>query len=78
MFVQKNGILLSSGAGIEVMGDPLNAVAWLANKLYEHGTSLKAGDIILSGAITGAERVSKGDVFDVSFSTLGNIQIRFE
>ncbi len=78
MFVQKNGVLLSSGAGVEVMGDPLNAVAWLANKLHEHGAKLKAGDIILSGAITGAVEVNKGDVLDVSFSTLGNIQIRFE
>ncbi len=60
------------------MGNPLNAVTWLANKLAEHNTHLKAGDIILSGAITGAVSVTKGDVINVSFSKLGNIQLRFE
>ncbi|MDR1376537.1 MAG: 2-oxopent-4-enoate hydratase, partial [Synergistaceae bacterium] len=45
MFMTKNGELMYSGTGVEVMGDPLNAVVWLTNKLTEHGTHLKAGDI---------------------------------
>jgi 2-keto-4-pentenoate hydratase len=78
MFIEKNGLLQSSGTGVEVMGNPLAAVAWLANKLSEHGTQLQAGDIILSGAITGAVSVNKGDVINVSFSKLGNILLHFE
>ena len=78
MFVEKNGVLISSGAGIEVLGDPLNSIAWLVNKLAEHGDGLRAGDIVLSGAISGATPAVKGDVFNVSFSNLGSIGVRFE
>ena len=77
MFMQKNGALISSGAGVEVMGDPLNAVAWLANKLHAHGDYLRAGDIVLSGAITAAVPVAAGDSMNICFSELGNIEVRF-
>ena len=77
MFMTKNGRLVNSGAGIEVMGDPVNAVAWLANTLAEHGGGLKAGQIVLSGAITAAEPVQSGDSMTVCFSTLGQISVEF-
>lgn len=77
MFMMKNGELVSSGAGVEVMGDPLNAIAWLANKLGEHGDRLRAGDVVLSGAITAAVPVVAGDSMNICFSKLGNIEVRF-
>ena len=77
MFMQKNGSLLRSGAGVEVMGDPVNAVAWLANKLAEHGNCLKAGEVVLSGAIVAAEPVVAGDAMTVCFSELGTIEVAF-
>ena len=77
MFVEKNGQLVSSGAGVEVMGDPCNAVAWLANSLAAHGEGLKAGDVVLSGAITRAVPVVKGDWLRVSFSVLGDVGVYF-
>ena len=77
MFVEKNGQLVNSGAGVEVMGDPLNAVAWLANSLAEHGEGLKAGDVVLSGALTRAVPVRAGDSLRVSFSTLGDVGVCF-
>lgn len=77
MIVEKNGEILSTGAGAEVMGDPLNAVAWLANAMAEHGNYLRAGEVILSGAITGATPVKAGDSMQVSFSVLGSISVKF-
>lgn len=77
MFMTKNGALINSGAGVEVMGDPVNAVAWLANTLAEHGGALKAGQIVLSGAITAAEPVRSGDSMTVCFSKLGQISVQF-
>ncbi|MCC8194130.1 MAG: hypothetical protein LIP28_05750 [Deltaproteobacteria bacterium] len=59
------------------MGDPLNAVAWLADSLAEQGDGLKAGDVVLSGAITGAVPVAKGDSLHVSFSVLGSVGVCF-
>ena len=59
------------------MGDPANAVAWLANTLAEHGSGLKANQVILSGALTAAEPVQAGDAMTVSFSQLGEIVVEF-
>jgi 2-oxopent-4-enoate/cis-2-oxohex-4-enoate hydratase len=49
--VLKNGELISSGKGSAVQGNPLTAVAWLANTLGEFGIPFKAGEIILSGSL---------------------------
>ncbi|MFJ9521851.1 2-keto-4-pentenoate hydratase [Kitasatospora sp. NPDC101801] len=41
----------ASGRGREVLGDPLEAVAWLARRLAAFGTGLKAGDVVLAGSV---------------------------
>lgn len=78
LYMTKNGALINSGLGVEVMGDPLNAVVWLANQMIERGDYLKAGDIILSGSLVAAVPVEKGDSMNICFSQLGNIEIKFE
>ena len=45
-----NGIIEESGVASAVMGNPINAVAWLANKLHEFGVATEAGHVILSGS----------------------------
>lgn len=40
-----------SGTGADVMGHPLEAVAWLANTLADHGDRLRAGQIVLTGSV---------------------------
>lgn len=40
-----------SGTGAEVMGHPLEALAWLANTLADHGERLTAGQIVLTGSV---------------------------
>ncbi len=77
MFIEKNGELVNSGTGIEVLGNPVVSVAWLANKLSEFGICLKAGEIILSGAITAAVNAEKGDVFNLTFDRLGVVSVKF-
>ncbi|NLS45423.1 MAG: 2-keto-4-pentenoate hydratase [Firmicutes bacterium] len=77
MYITKDGDLINSGAGIEVLDNPVASVAWLVNKLAEFGISLKAGEIILSGAITAAVDVNKNDVFRVSFDRLGTVEVGF-
>lgn len=77
MVLEKNGEMVSNGAGAAVWGNPAAAVAWLANKLATMGIALEAGEIILSGAFTAAEVAQKGDIFTVSFDRLGSLSVKF-
>ena len=70
----RNGSLLASACGVEALGDPLNVVVWLANKLSEFGRAIEPGQIILTGSLTRYFHVEPGDVMHVGFSNLGSVQ----
>jgi len=72
--LQKNGNVLAEAYGYEALGDPLNVVTWLVNKLAIFDHHLREGDLILTGSLTKYFFVSAGDAVDVSFSNLGRIQ----
>ncbi|GLV12548.1 2-keto-4-pentenoate hydratase [Alicyclobacillus hesperidum] len=69
-----NGEVVETGAGAAVMGHPAIAVAWLANKLSSLGTTLRAGDVVLSGAVSAAVPVRSGDHVALSFGRLGRVE----
>ena len=73
VIMSKDGRLLASACGVEALGDPVNVVTWLGNKLPELGREIQAGQIILTGSLTRFFFVGPGDVINVSFSNLGNI-----
>lgn len=72
-----NGEVVQLGAGAAVLGHPATAIAMLANMLSERGEILKAGTYILSGAITAAVSVKKGDNVTVKFQDLGTLSMKF-
>jgi 2-keto-4-pentenoate hydratase len=78
MTLEKNGELVNSGTGAEVMGNPAAAVAWLANKLSGFNIELKEGNIVMSGALTAAQTVKSGDSFTVSFHGMGSVSVKFK
>jgi 2-keto-4-pentenoate hydratase len=73
----KNGQLAGEGSGAAVLGDPCLSVAWLANRLWSYGVTLKAGELILSGAFSAAPAAVKGDVFIAEFSSFGKVEAVF-
>jgi 2-oxopent-4-enoate/cis-2-oxohex-4-enoate hydratase len=77
MVLEKNGEIIATGAGAAALGSPVNAVAWLANTLGRLGIDLKAGEIVLSGALAAMFPAVKGDSFRVSIGGLGNCSVRF-
>jgi len=77
MVVEKNGSVLSTGAGAAALGSPVNCVAWLANTLGQFGIGLKAGEVILSGSLVPLEPVKAGDFMSVSIGGIGNASVRF-
>jgi 2-oxopent-4-enoate/cis-2-oxohex-4-enoate hydratase len=78
MVLEKNGEVVATGAGGAALGSPVNAVAWLANTLGALGISLKAGEVILSGALAAMCPAMPGDQFRVSIGGLGSCSVRFE
>lgn len=77
MALRINGEVVSTGCGAACLDHPALAVAWLANTLGAHGVSLKAGEVILSGAFGPVMPVSAGDHVEVSISGLGSVHCFF-
>lgn len=77
MAFYKNGELFNTGVGAAALGNPALCVAWLANKLFEFGITLKAGEVILSGALSAAANASPGDYFSARIAHLGEVGVRF-
>ena len=66
-----NGEVVGDGRGRDVMGHPLEPLAWLANSLAERGESLRAGMIVLTGSFAPPFMLSAGDGASVSIEGLG-------
>lgn len=77
MVLNKNGEIMNTGVGAAALGHPANCVAWLANKLAEFGITLKAGEVILSGALSAAVNAEPGDHFRARLGHLGEVSVRF-
>jgi 2-keto-4-pentenoate hydratase len=69
----RNGELVATGAGAAALGDPLHAVAWLANTLHPLGATLEAGHVVMTGALHAAVPLAAGDVFRAEFDWLGPV-----
>ncbi|MFS0823883.1 2-keto-4-pentenoate hydratase [Bacillus sp. 1P02SD] len=77
MTLSKNGKLANTGVGAAALGNPANCVAWLANKLSEFDIPLRAGEVILSGALSAAIEAREGDSFTARFAHIGQVSVRF-
>lgn len=73
----RNETIEESGVAGAVLGNPAMGVAWLANKLAQHGQSLAAGEIILAGSFTRPMWVEKGDTVHADYGQLGSVTCRF-
>ena len=71
-----NGQVMESGAASAVMGNPINAVVWLANKLHEFGVAMQPGDVILSGSFVKAIPFGAGDTILALYDQLGEVTLR--
>lgn len=75
--VKKNGKFLSGGMGSAVQGNPLTAVAWLANTLGKYDIPFKAGEVILSGSLVPLEDVKAGDKMEMELEGIGSASCQF-
>jgi 2-keto-4-pentenoate hydratase len=73
--VQLNGEEVATGFGAAVLGNPLNSIQWLAEKLREYGRSLRAGDLVMTGSFVRQFPLHPGDVALAEFSGIGCVEV---
>ncbi len=77
MSLRKNGRVAATGAGAACLGNPVTAVAWLANTLCRLGNPLRPGELVLSGALGPVLPVEAGDFFELDVAHVGRCGVRF-
>ena len=77
MTMTVNGEVASTGVGAAALGNPLNAAAWLARTLAERGEPLKAGDILLAGALGPMVTLKPGDEVRTEIAGIGTCSFTF-
>lgn len=73
-----NGEVVSTGVGAAALGNPLNAAAWLACTLAERGEPLRAGDVVLAGALGPMVALKPGDAVRTEVAGIGTCSFRYE
>ncbi len=75
--LRKNGETVETGCSGAVLGNPVNAVAWLANKVAAFGVTLEPGHVIMPGSCTRMVPIAAGDVIRADFDGLGHVTATF-
>jgi 2-keto-4-pentenoate hydratase len=73
-----NGRVETTGSGEAVLGNPLSALAWLANELAGRGRGLRAGDRISTGVATDVYLAKAGDRLEADFGALGRVSLNLD
>jgi 2-keto-4-pentenoate hydratase len=78
MRLSVNGRPVSVGTGAACLGHPLRAAYWLARTMAQRRQPLRAGEVILSGALGPMVPVRPGDLVDAQIGALGGVSCRFD
>ncbi|MEV1167283.1 fumarylacetoacetate hydrolase family protein [Nonomuraea sp. NPDC049784] len=77
MTMTRGGQEVSTGSGEACLGNPLNAAVWLASRLGRTDYALRAGDVVMTGALGPVVPVGPGDVFEARVEGLGSVRAVF-
>lgn len=71
-----NGEVVGDGYGRDVMGHPLEALAWVANNLIQRGKHLRAGQFVITGSLVRSKFPQAGDTVGFDLGALGSVALR--
>jgi len=74
---EQSGAIAATNTAAEVMGNPLNSLAWVANHLGARGLGLRAGDIVMTGSVSKLLRPRAGETVRATYTRLGSVSVRF-
>ncbi|WP_028222766.1 2-keto-4-pentenoate hydratase [Paraburkholderia oxyphila] len=77
MELSRDGDVLSRGNGAACLGNPLNAAVWLADRMAQLGTPLRAGDVVLTGALGPMVAVKEPGTCTAQIDGLGSVRATF-
>ncbi|HYE93550.1 MAG TPA: fumarylacetoacetate hydrolase family protein [Terriglobales bacterium] len=72
-----SGAVAATNTAAEVLGSPINSLAWIANHLGARGLGLRAGDVVMTGSVSVLLRPKAGDTVRARFTRLGSVSARF-
>lgn len=78
MRMDVDGETVATGEGAACLGHPLNAARWLADVMSQRGTPLKAGDVVMTGALGPMKPVAAGSSVACDFGSLGTVTTHLE
>ena len=70
-----NGAAVGEGYGRDVMGHPLDALAWIANNLAARGLGLWRGDVVITGSLVTSKFPKPGDRVRFEAGALGAVEL---
>jgi len=73
-----NGASVGEGHGRDVMGHPLDALAWLANHLAARGLGLWRGDVVITGSLVTSKFPKPGDLVRFEAGALGSVELHVD
>lgn len=77
MVLERGNEIASLGVGAACLGSPLYAARWLAKTMFRAGRPLRAGDVVMTGALGPMVTAKPGDVFDARIAGLGSVRAFF-
>jgi 2-oxo-3-hexenedioate decarboxylase/2-keto-4-pentenoate hydratase len=76
--VFRNGRLIDQGHGRDVLGHPMNSLAWLANHLASRGERLKAGQVVMTGSLVKTLFPTESEQYRFELEGIGSVELNVQ